>query len=418
MEDGQFGKKFNEELVIVSDKENEKKAVQTNSNNKNVNKLSHLVHYANADEADMIDSRDDENYLVYSSQYGKKQSMRGFGDYNNIVDYIVKITRQIWKEKDIGLIYDTYSHGVQVHRGLVNSHGVNEVVSGALQTLQSFPDRTGLGWSVVWSGNDEDGFFTSHRGKSVGTNLGDTLYGLATGKKVMFRTTADCLIHENKIYEEWLVMDSYHLVVQLGFDPIEVAKKTAKQTKSLAPKMQYNIAQAAEEGLQPEHYKPLNEGFEIGDFILTLFNNIWSRKSINKVKDFYNPNAIIHYVCNRDMVGHSEIQGMFINLFASIPNGKVIVERVTCNKRKNGIYDVAVRWRIQGLHSGIGYFGNPSGKTIELNGVNHFKVADKQIQEEWMLFDGMEVLRQIYTEDDDEEDDETEFSDGNFTGVS
>src|SRR5699024_6812780 len=363
----------------MSNKENEKSVTKTNYNQTKSDELSHLVYYANSEEVNMIDSRDDENYLNYSSSYGKKQSMKGFGNYNNIVDYIVKITRQIWKEKDIGLIYDTYSHGVQVHRGLINSHGVNEVVSGALQTLQSFPDRTGLGWSVVWSGNDEDGFFTSHRGKSVGTNLGDTLYGPATGQKVMFRTTADCLIHENKIYEEWLVMDSYHLVVQLGFDPIEIAKKTAEQTKKLAPKMQYNIGQAAEEGLQPEHYKPLYDQFEIGDFILTLFNNVWSRKSINKVKKFYNPNAVLHYVCNRDMVGHSEIQGMFMNLFASIPNGKIILERVTCNKREKNIYDVAVRWRIQGMHSGIGYFGNPSGKTIEINGINHFKVANEQI---------------------------------------
>src|SRR5699024_5500185 len=142
--------------------------------------------------------------------------------------------------------------------------------------------------------------------KSIGTNLGDTLYGPATGKKVVFRTSADCLIHENKIYEEWLVMDTHHLVLQLGYDPVEVAKRTAKQTKKLAPNMQYNISQAAEEGIQPKEYKPKHQGFEIGDFMLTLFNKIWSRRSINQVKNFYDENAVVHYVCNKDMVGHSE----------------------------------------------------------------------------------------------------------------
>lgn len=374
------------------------------------------VFYADSNEVNMIDSFDDEGYLNINENQYKKQSMEGFGDYDNIVDYIVKITRQIWKEKDIGLIYDTYSYGVQIHRGLVNSHGVNEVISGTLQTLQSFPDRAGLGYSVIWSGNDKDGFFTSHRGKSVGTNLGDTLYGPATGRKVMFRTTADCLIFQNKIYEEWLVMDTHHLVEQLGFDPVEVAKRTARQTKSLSPNLQFNISQSAEEGLPPKYYKPKHKDFEIGDFIQSLINLVWERKSINKIRDFYEKNSVLHYVRNRDMVGHSEIQGTYLNLFASIPNAKILVDRVTCNKRNNEEdWDVAVRWRIQGIHGGLGYFGKPSGKNIEINGVNHYKVRNKKIIEEWMLFDGLDVLRQIYLEDSNEDND---FEDGNFTGIS
>ncbi|GLO67558.1 MULTISPECIES: ester cyclase [Oceanobacillus] len=415
--------------VATKEKEEQTYAVEKPKSSKPVKEtktnqtdLSKLVFYADSSDVNMVDSKDDDDYLEIDTKHIKKQSMEGFGDYHNIIDYIVRITRQIWKEKDIGLIYDTYSHGVQIHRGLINSHGVNEVVAGTLQTLQSFPDRTGLGWSIVWSGNDKEGFFTSHRGRSIGTNLGDTLYGPATGNKVVFRTTADCLIHENKIYEEWLVMDTFHLVQQLGYDPIEIAKRTAKQTSKLAPSLQFSVSQSAESGLQPRAYVPQHDGFEIGDFMLMLFNQVWDRRSINKVKDFYDNNAVLHYVCNKDMVGQSEIQGMFINLFASVPNSKVIVERVTCNKRNNeGDWDVAVRWRVQGLHSGIGYFGAPSGKPIEIHGMNHYKVRNEKILEEWMLFDGMEVLRQIYTENDVDRGSESEghgIDDGNFTGVS
>ncbi|MBW3110038.1 polyketide cyclase, partial [Mammaliicoccus sciuri] len=158
---------------MAEEKKNTNEVKKVNTGNEA--EYSSVLHYADCSEVNMIDSMDDEGYINIDPSKMKKQSMEGFGDYQNIVDYIVKITRQIWKEKDIGLIYDTYSYGVQIHRGLVNSHGVNEVISGTLQTLQSFPDRSGLGYSVIWSGNDKDGFFTSHRGKSVGTNLGDTL---------------------------------------------------------------------------------------------------------------------------------------------------------------------------------------------------------------------------------------------------
>ncbi|MFC7393630.1 ester cyclase [Scopulibacillus cellulosilyticus] len=391
-----------------------------NDNNKATFK-SNIVFYADSKEVNSIDNKDDQDYLNISDSEKKKQSMKGFGDYNNIVDYIVKITRQIWKEKDIGLIYDTYSTGVQAHKGLINSHGVNEVISGTLQTLHAFPDRKGLGWSVIWSGNDKDGFFTSHRGRSVATNTGDSLYGPATGKKVMFRTTADCLIHENKIYEEWLVMDTYHLVQQLGYDPVEVAKKLAKSTQKLAPNLHFGNPETAEAGLPPQIYVPKSSEFEIGDFILEMFNKIWQRRSFNYVRKFYEENAVVHYVCNKDLVGSNEIQGMFISLFASVPNGKVLIDRVTCNKKDSEQdWDVAVRWRIQGMHEGQGYFGKASGKPIEISGINHLRIRNEKVVEEWLLFDGLEVLRQIYLDTDNEENDESNkyLDDGNFTGIS
>ena len=407
-----------EEKKVTKDVKTKESNVLTKKDYENI------IFYADSSEVNMIDSMDNEDYINLDASEIKKQSMKGFSDeYNNIVDYIVKITRQIWKEKDIGLIYDTYSSDVSVHKGMVNTHGVNDVIAGTLQTLHAFPDRKGMGWNVIWSGNDQEGFFTSHRGRSVATNAGDSLYGPATGKKVVFRTSADCLIKDNKIYEEWLVMDTYHLVKQLGIDPVEFAKKIAKNSAALSPKITFGLSESAETGLPPKIFESDSSKFEIGDFILQVFNRIWQRKSINYVKDFYEENAVVHYVCNRDVIGQNEIQGMFTSLFASIPNGKVLLERVTCNKRETDEdWDVAVRWRIQGMHEGTGYFGLASGKPIEISGINHFKIRNKKIVDECLLFDGMEVLRQIHaplpSDVKEEEDEEESVGDGNFPGVS
>lgn len=405
------------ELTPREKKKESTRATQTLANSPN------FIFYADADDVNMIDTKDDYDYTNIDEANQKKQRMKGFNpEYNNIVDYIVKITRQIWKEKDIGLIYDTYSTSISVHKGLVNSHGVNEVISGTLQTLHTFPDRKGLGWSVIWSGNDETGFFTSHRGRSVATHLGDnSLYGPATGKKVVFRTSADCMILNNKIYEEWLVMDTYHLVEQLGLDPVDIAKKIAKSTQKLAPSIKFGLSETAETGLPPKIFTPSSDEFEIGEFMQLVFNRIWARRSLNFVREYYEENAVVHYVCNKDVIGISEIQGMFTSLFASVPNGKVILERVTCNKRESDSdWDVAVRWRIQGMHEGSGYFGSPSGKAIDIAGISHYKIRNEKISEEWLLFDGMEVLRQIHLPDEHElkQDDDSTIEDGNFTGVS
>jgi predicted ester cyclase len=216
-------------------------------------------------------------------------------------------------------------------------------------------------------------------------------------------------------------MDTYHLVQQLGLDPIEVAKKAARSTQHLAPSINFGLPETAEAGLPPKPFIPTSDEFEIGEFMLELFNKVWERRSFNNVKKFYEEKAVVHYICNRDLVGANEIQGMFISLFASVPNAKLILERITCNKRDSDQdWDVAVRWRLQGIHEGTGYFGAPSGKPIDIFGINHYKIRNEKIVEEWLLFDGMEVLRQIYLPDSDEKiaAESPQSEDGNFTGVS
>jgi predicted ester cyclase len=355
------------------------------------------VFYGNSNEVNRVGYAD---YNEFSKNTKRKQRMNGFDEeYLDFVDYIIKITHRIWEEKGIGIIYQTYHNDVTMHTGMDHIRGVNEVVSGTLQALHAFPDRRLVGENVIWSGNDEEGFLSSHRIASSATNLGDSSFGPATGKKVFFRTTVDCFVHSNRIVEEWLVRDNLYLVKQLGFDPIEVAKKLAQNSENKTPALQSHFGSSGtmEGQLMPPVYSPKSEGFEIGDFILAMYNKVWEWRLFNHVKDFYADHAVVHYICNKDLIGTSQIQGMLVSLFASFPSAKYMVERVTCNEGvQKGEWDVAVRWRLQGIHDGIGYFGQPSGKTVEVLGISHLKVRNEKIVEEWMTFDGLDVLRQIY----------------------
>ena len=93
---------------------------------------------------------------------------------------------------------------------------------------------------------------------------------------------------------------------------------------------------------------------------------------------------------------------MLVSLLASFPNAKFLVDRVTCNPIDGkDAWDVSVRWRLQGLHEGIGYFGQPSWKPVELLGINQLRIIDGKVFEEWMTFDGLDVLKQIYLNADD-----------------
>lgn len=134
--------------------------------------------------------------------------------------------------------------------------------------------------------------------------------------------------------------------------------------------------------------------------MLEMAGRIYNYKYINEVKKYYHENAVVHFICDKDLNGYDEIQGMIISLLASVPGGSYEVERVTVNERMGGDgQDVAMRWRLRGVNEGIGFFGNPSGKPVEIMGISHYHVFNRKIKEEWVTFDGLDVLKQMYIED-------------------
>lgn len=76
-----------------------------------------------------------------------------------------------------------------------------------MATLAEFPDRQLLGEDVIWSGDEEAGYVSSHRIVSTATHHGGT-FGPATGRRVTFRTIADTFCRENRVWDEWLTRDN------------------------------------------------------------------------------------------------------------------------------------------------------------------------------------------------------------------
>jgi predicted ester cyclase len=368
--------------------------------NKDVSEENQKVFFGDSNQVNAVGFSDYNDFVKNTE---KKQNLKGFDEeYNDFVDYIMKITHRIWEEKGIGIIYDTYHNNVIMHAGSQNINGIKEVIAGTIQTLHAFPDRRLIGQNVIWSKFDEKGYLSSHRIISTATNLGDSSFGPATGRKISFRTTVDCAAENNRIHEEWLVRDNLWIVKQLGFDPHEVAKRLAKATAHKTPAMQsrFGFCEAMEGQFLPKVYNASDA--TVGELMLEMTSRIYNYKLFNEVKKYYHENAVLHYICDKDLVGYSEIQGMLLSLFASFPNASFDVDRVTYNQRaKENEWDVAVRWKLRGLHEGIGFFGKPSGKPIEILGINHYHISQNKVKEEWMTFDGIDVLRQVYLETDD-----------------
>ncbi len=348
----------------------------------------------NEDSADF--TLEGADYNDYLKKEIKIQDMKNFDKrFINFVYYIIKITHEIWEEKGIGVIYDTYHNNVIMHFGSFNTVGIQGVISGTLSTLYSFPDRKLIGQNVIWSKHKKNGFLSSHRIISTATNLNDSTFGPATGKKINFRTMVDCAVENNRIYEEWLVRDNLWIVKQLGFDSHEVAMNMAQNSIASSEQASYGLGENTIGQIFPEHYNAKDSS--VGELLLEMLKNVYAGRYFNKVTKYYDEKATLHYICDKDLIGHSQIQGMLVSLFASFPNSNFLIDRITCNKRvEENTYDVAVRWRIIGLHEGFGMFGSASNNMVEILGINHYIVENNKIIEEWMTYDGLDILRQIY----------------------
>ncbi len=55
----------------------------------------------------------------------------------------------------------------------------------------------------------------------------------------------------------------------------------------------------------------------------------------------------------------------------------------------------AIRWRMQGVHSGDLFGIPPSGKQVNVSGISIVKVKDGKIVEDWVSEDTMGLMQQI-----------------------
>lgn len=328
----------------------------------------------------------------------RRQSLNGYHDcYSDIVHYIAYCTHRIWAEKGIGLIYDHYDPACLVHTPQGTSSGVDDVVAGTLQMMQAFPDRSSRLINVAWSGDDRRGFYTSHLGQSRMTNLGPSVYGPATGRRVNIRHIADCESVANRITREWLVRDNGALVRQIGLDPQEVAKKLAlaDHARGIDP-VRHGLAEREPgQRLPQSKYLPaLNVTAE--DRLRVMMHEIWNARRLDRLGEFYAPNAYVHTAPGRDIQGLQGITWQIIRLLAAFPNAVISVDHF-CDVTETDGYIAALRWTLNGTHTGNGLFGPPSGNPVSILGISHFRFEGDLIVQEWTVWDEIAVLMQIYS---------------------
>ncbi len=328
----------------------------------------------------------------------KRQSMTGFDeDYVDIVDYIVRCTHKIWEERGLGLIYSHYQHNVLIHTSDGQTMERDKVIADSAKTMAAFPNIRLYADDVIWSGDAERGFHSSHRITWTGRNTGYSIYGPPTGRKVVRQGIAHCFVKNNRVVEEWICRDELALVQQLGLEPVALAKKMALRdalSGGRPPVWATGEVERLRGQVQPERLPDVDaDNPEL--FIKTMLHNVWNRRMIGDTDRYYAPHLYARTPGHRMSYGLGDYKAFVVGLIAAFPDLALVVDH-QCHVEDASGHRVATRWFLNGTHDGPGPYGEPSGKPVTAWGISHHEIRDGKIEREWLIFDVFALLKQIY----------------------
>ncbi|MGQ0567321.1 MAG: ester cyclase [Gemmobacter sp.] len=330
----------------------------------------------------------------------RAQPMRGFDPvYTDIVDYIVRCTHRIWDERDVGLIYTHYTHNCVVYGTMGTVYNREDMVRDTIQRLVSFPERRGMATQVIWRGDEEAGFYTSHLVTGSGRHSQDGHLGPATGRSFASRTVADCMIVENMIYREWIVADTLSILLQLGLDHHAYAEGIAKGLFSRGMRS----IDIGENRHQVGQYPPEAEAdvsiahTPTEEWTLRWMHEVWNRRMFGTLKDVFAPNCQYHGPLMAELYGQAAVIHQTLGLLGSIPDAAFTPQHICSVPCEEGGEKVAVRWILEGHHLGHGtlrHIGAPDGARLQIMGISHFHVKDGRIFDEWRVYDELSLMVQ------------------------
>jgi predicted ester cyclase len=332
------------------------------------------------------------------TERARVMAMRGFDPiYTDIVDYIVRCTHRIWDERDIGLIYTHYTHNAVIYTPLGTIYNREDIIRDTIQRLASFPERRGMATQVIWRGNDVDGFYTSHLVTGSGRHSQFGHFGKPTGRAFTSRTMADCMVLENRIYREWLVSDNMALVRQLGLDPNAIAEKLARD---LFAKGQTTV-DIGENRRMIGQYPPdwaadtSLANTESEAWLINWLHEAYNKRMLGILKDVYAPNVHYHGTNMRELVGRAAVLQQVLRMIATMPDCIFMPQHICSVPCEEGGEKIAVRWILDGHHLGYGTLGEPTGHRLCVLGMSHFHVMNRQVREEWAVYDELAMLAQL-----------------------
>jgi len=343
-------------------------------------------------------SRGTDHEIRIPEDFGPKQSMRGFeSTYQNIIDYIVRITYKIWEDRDVEYIRDTYSDASLVYDDYGLQLGCEKIISDTHHTTGAYSDIKLIADEIVWAGNDEIGYHTSHRTIIRGTNDNESNYGPATNKTIDVVVIANCVALENEIFLEHVLYNNSSMLLQLGHNLEDMVATLASSPPAGWPRDAATwdgLRSAANPGTPISVSSPIS-GFDVDRFVRDNLDQLWNRRNYDVLSTDYDANLAFQGPTNRAFSGVKPYREFLSSIVSAFPDLELQVDEVYWMGNDKDGYLTSERWSAVGTHSGAGIYGDPTDRSIEIWGITQHEIVDGRIVKEWMLFNELDLMMQI-----------------------
>lgn len=331
--------------------------------------------------------------------FGPEQRLTGFDpDYRNIVDYIVRITARIWEtaDREVAYIADCYSDDSLVYDDYGLQTGNEKIIADTHHTTGAFPDIVLDAEEVIWAGDDEVSFHTSHLTRILGTNTKPSRYGEATGAKINVLVIANCVAKANDIFLEHVLYNTSAMLQQLGINLWDEAARLATDPPPGWPRSQevWNQLRSSAAPAQPISVAEPIEGFDPDAFTRMVHNNIWNGDG-SKIDDHYKADLQFEGTTGRLFRGADNYTNYVNELRHAFPDLTLQVDEVYWMGNDNDGYLISTRWSAEATHAGEGLYREPTNADCQIWGITQWRVRDSMVEQEWQLFNEFDLMMQI-----------------------
>ncbi|MGI9436407.1 MAG: ester cyclase [Geminicoccaceae bacterium] len=330
-------------------------------------------------------------------------SLEGFDPkFRDFPDYILGITKEIWENRNIHTLHHYYTDDIAVRSPASIVRGNKAVIAATMATLAEFPDRQLLGEDVIWSGNAQEGFLSSHRLFCQATHTHPGMYGRATGTRLTYRVIADCAAINDQIYDEWMVRDQGAIVRQLGWDPKDFARDLIEREGG----PEHAVRPITSDGEIPGdndisegndmalRYQRRGNDHEIGHRHADILTRIMSAE-MSAIPAEYDRACHLELPGGHSAHGWEAADKFWMGLRSSLPSATFAIHHQIGRADAHMPGRAAVRWSLRGKHDGWGAFGTPSGADVYVMGISHAEFGPWGLRRDYTLIDETAIWKQI-----------------------
>lgn len=135
-------------------------------------------------------------------------------------------------------------------------------------------------------------------------------------------------------------------------------------------------------------------GITNAEWILEVFRRVFDERDFSTSHEFWSEDSVDYFLATGETVrGEAELTRWFRNLFAAVPDWRLVVENVV----DDGADQTVIQWRGEGSFTGSPFQGvKATGRRIEIRGCDVIRLApDGRVVSNTVYYDGAGFARQI-----------------------